>query len=173
MLVRTDGLSRPVRAFAPGTDLGVLVVSSNPPLATVFIDGRPQGNTPVALFLPGGKYEVSVSTGLVSSEVATVNIKASTQAARHFDLPAGGAGPTASAPGRLTVDSEPSGSAVLLDGRSVGATPLVLEAVPPGRHAIVVNAPAGQIQREVAIEAGASASLLVTAPPSKRSGPAR
>lgn len=44
--------------------------------------------------------------------------------------------PTKTAPGTLVVDSRPTGARVFLDGRSIGTTPLVLNSVAVGDHAI-------------------------------------
>jgi hypothetical protein len=73
----------------------------------------------------------------------------------------GGAAPTAPAPttGTLHVVSTPSGARVLVDGQPRGVTPLTLIEVAPGRHTIVLQSPAGTIQRTVAVAPGTTAEV--------------
>jgi hypothetical protein len=46
-----------------------------------------------------------------------------------------------SEPARLTVQSEPSGASVMVDGRSAGETPLSLDNLTPGGHEVAIAAP--------------------------------
>ncbi|MHB1843279.1 MAG: PEGA domain-containing protein [Deltaproteobacteria bacterium] len=55
--------------------------------------------------------------------------------------------------GTLRVGSTPPGAAVILDGRSVGVTPLELDVV-AGRHFVFVRSPGGQIAYRVEVPAG-------------------
>jgi hypothetical protein len=56
--------------------------------------------------------------------------------------------------GTLQLDSTPP-ARVVLDGAVRGTTPLTLEEVAAGRHAIILESPVGTVQRTVAITAGA------------------
>jgi hypothetical protein len=64
---------------------------------------------------------------------------------RPSDSPRAGEGsseaerPNPSAPGVLQVDSRPRGARVFLDGRLVGTTPLVVDEVRPGAHAVRID----------------------------------
>jgi hypothetical protein len=60
----------------------------------------------------------------------------------------------AAAPARLTVQSEPSGASVTIDGRSAGEAPLSIE-VPPGPHELTVAAVGySPVRRKITVEAG-------------------
>lgn len=61
--------------------------------------------------------------------------------------------------GALHIVSTPSGARVLVDGTARGVTPLTLEEVTPGRHTIVLQSPAGTIQRVVAVAPGTTAEV--------------
>ena len=71
---------------------------------------------------------------------------------------------TASATGKtggLSIESQPAGASVLLDGTNVGVTPLKLESVAPGRHAVTITNGTATVKRTVRIEAGRALSMDV------------
>ena len=55
--------------------------------------------------------------------------------------------------GRLTVKSEPEGARVLVDGRERGVTPLTLDDLTLGSHAVVLQSDQGSVRRTVAVTA--------------------
>lgn len=62
--------------------------------------------------------------------------------------------------GSISVDVGVAGAEVFFDGRSVGATPVTLKNVPPGRHFVrVVKEGAGVVGRRVEVESGKVAEL--------------
>ena len=68
--------------------------------------------------------------------------------------------PAAAAPtGGLTVETQPAGAKVLVDGVVAGQTPLKLDAVAPGRHTVTVITETGSAKRTVRVEAGKVAAL--------------
>jgi hypothetical protein len=74
--------------------------------------------------------------------------------------PAAPAKPAATATvGTLDIKSLPDGARVVLDGDEVGVTPLVLDAVSPGRHTVVVSTDTASVRRTVRIDAGKTVSL--------------
>jgi hypothetical protein len=80
-------------------------------------------------------------------------------------------------PARLTVQSEPAGASVMVDGRSAGETPLTSLELSPGGHEIAISA-AGHIQasKKITLEPGVrglvSVDLLpLAAARSGRAGP--
>lgn len=63
--------------------------------------------------------------------------------------------------GALRVESQPSGAQVWLDGRLSGETPLVLDRVKQGSHAIVIRHASGSVRTVVRVQEGETAELLV------------
>jgi len=59
----------------------------------------------------------------------------------------------------LAVTTEPAGVRVLVDGKFVGATPVTLDAITPGRHVVTLQAASGTIKRTVRVELGKTTSL--------------
>jgi hypothetical protein len=68
---------------------------------------------------------------------------------------------TAGTVGSVRVDSEPAGAQVWLDGALKGVTPLVVEQVKAGAHALTVRDASGTVKATVRVEAGETAEILV------------
>jgi hypothetical protein len=62
--------------------------------------------------------------------------------------------------GRLHIQTEPTGLEVLIDGQSVGLTPLTVS-LPAGKHTYKVIPPPGRAPAERAIQITAAATLTV------------
>lgn len=74
---------------------------------------------------------------------------------------AAAAPPLAPVTGSLAIDSQPSGATVALDGKEVGLTPLILSAVPAGRHQVAVRSGTATVQQTVRVDAGKQATISV------------
>jgi PEGA domain len=68
---------------------------------------------------------------------------------------------TAQTTGRLSIDSEPSGAQVSIDGRSTGVTPLTLSDVPAGERRILLKLGGREVRQTLRVEPGGTASLIV------------
>ncbi|MCZ7647564.1 MAG: PEGA domain-containing protein [Planctomycetota bacterium] len=109
-----------------------LTVDSDPPGASLFVNGRLIGATPIALSdLKPGSYVLRLERVGFKEDVRHVEIgdQDAVVSASLAKLPTGG----------LNVAIEPEGSEVLLDGDMIGNTPLVLTSVPAGPHELVVR----------------------------------
>jgi hypothetical protein len=62
--------------------------------------------------------------------------------------------------GRLRVESDPVGARVLVDGQMRGVTPLNVDDLRVGTHAVVLESVRGTIRRSVSIRAGATTELV-------------
>jgi serine/threonine-protein kinase len=137
---------------APPKISGTLVVRSTPRGASVTVNGRSRGVTPLRLQnLSAGKYSIRVSRrGYVSQErevVLSAGKPASTLALSLQRSNRAGATPASETAtrgdttffGSLTVDSLPAGAQVFLDGRLLGTTPLAPTRIPAGSHVVRVN----------------------------------
>ena len=148
----------PPRNERPATT-GRLVVKSTPAGAAVTLDGRWRGRTPLTLDLGFGTYVVRVVrdgfrvardqvtlSSRDSSHTIEARLERTAPAAasprRSSGTAAPGSAPAdapASYTGSLFVDSRPRGATVLLDGASVGVTPLSLPEVPVGSHVVRIE----------------------------------
>jgi hypothetical protein len=142
---------------------GQLVVRSNPPGASVTLDGRWRGRTPLTLEkVPFARHTLRVvqqGYAVSEQEVAltaddparTVSVelarapRAASPALGNTARPSPPPARTASAPssftGSLYVDSRPRGANVFLDGKRVGTTPMRLPEVSIGSHVVRLELP--------------------------------
>jgi hypothetical protein len=63
--------------------------------------------------------------------------------------------------GTIVLTTEPAGAHVMLDGKEMGDTPLTLENVPAGRHALTFVTASASVKKIVRVEAGKTAALDV------------
>jgi hypothetical protein len=140
---------------------GKIDVRSVPSRASVTVNGRWRGRTPLTLVkMPFGRYTVrvvqsgykteqqefalnsgdashSISVKLVAEKSAPTTTSRTQTPAAGRSTPAG----ETSFTGTLFVDSRPQGANVLLDGRNVGKTPIRLPDVRIGTHVVRLELP--------------------------------
>jgi hypothetical protein len=130
-------------------------VRSTPAGARVFIDGKEAGVTPQTVReLPRGTHVVRVMRDGYTTEERRVAITALRPAQsltvelsrQRAAVDRSGSLPLPSTPGTvgrfigaLVVDSRPSGAQVFLDGKQIGTTPLRVETVDAGSHALRID----------------------------------
>lgn len=109
-----------------------LEIVSEPAGASVFINGRLAGASPLSIDgMPSGRYSLRVEKSGFAPVLRTVDLP--TTGTKVFERLQ--SSPAAS----LKVDVKPRGAEVLLDGELVGTTPLFLSKVPEGVHELVIR----------------------------------
>lgn len=145
---RAPGRTRP----EPAATTGRLIVHSTPGHAAVIVNGTWRGRTPLTLDdLAFGRYVVrivqpgyqvsrqEVSLGAAqASHTVDATLEKTPRAGAHEAVPAPAPSSGVST-GTLFVDSRPQGATVLLDGRSIGRTPLTLPDVAIGMHVVRIE----------------------------------
>ena len=129
------------------TRTGALVVTSEPPGAQVTVDGKPAGTAPALV------------EGLLLREPHTVVLSAPERknsvhnlAPDPWRLALRVHGVLRPARGDLTLESEPPGAEVRVDGRPVGRTPLTVRGVSMGeRHRVDLSLPGREIDQFVVL----------------------
>ena len=144
-----------------------LWVNAQPAGATVFVDGDSVGTVPlwidrvadgqrrVRVVTPAGRTIADTTLQIETGAVAELDLAPDVPLAEGADAPEGSepialasegppsppAQPARSAPttGELRVSSSPSGATVLLDGRRIGATPVSVSGLRPGRHSLSIR----------------------------------
>ena len=108
---------------------GLVIVQTDPPGAAIEINGAAYGKTPALLTeLPFGDYRMKlVAPGFQPKEV-DLQIKDRTPLKKFYDLT------TSSA--TLTVESEPAGAKIAINGIARGTTPATIDKIPEGDVAI-------------------------------------
>ncbi len=154
----SDATSRPAPPAQPTSPVpsatGQLLVRSNPPGASVKVDGVEKGVTPLTLRdVEFGTRAIIVSRPGYTNESRTIAITAQ-RPSRSLDVRLSAAAPAvpakrpapaavtpkpAAATGALLVESRPTGAAVQINGVSRGTTPLTISDLPPGDYRIVLS----------------------------------
>jgi hypothetical protein len=159
--------SRAFRNTTPPVQVGSLSVQTNPPGASVFVDGVAHGNTPARVSLKAGAHILELRGRGVPRSIP-VTITAGADVSQYLELPQT---PTV---GSLLVQSEPSGAQVFVDGVDHGKAPANITDLTPGEHEVELRASGGApVKQRVVIEAGVTASVLApvsTAAPGPVSG---
>jgi hypothetical protein len=63
--------------------------------------------------------------------------------------------------GRIEIETQPAGARVLLDGKPVGDSPLSLDNIAAGRHALTLVSGSGSITKTIRVDAGRTTKLDV------------
>lgn len=134
---------------------GELVVHSRPEGATVVIDDRDHGVTPLTVRIRPGTHVLQVRAGSAEPRVIPLSIRAGTQTAQYVELQG------VSTTGVLEVRSEPGRARVSIDGKEHGSTPLTLRDVSPGEYRVVVERGGVRSTQVVRVEPGTTAQLVV------------
>ncbi len=170
----TSGVTRYVNAqmaAVPPATTGAIDVVSSPAGANVYLDGNLQGQT-----ISGGVFTVSnvgvgthtvkVSLGGYQDYTTSVDVRGATTSYVSAALQPAPIGAT----GSIVVDSSPSGAEIYIDNAYKGITPLTVDGVAAGTHAVRV-ALAGYSDWSTSLQVGAgstasaSASLSATPTP--------
>ncbi len=64
--------------------------------------------------------------------------------------------------GDVTIETQPSGARVMLDGKPVGESPLKLAGVPVGRHVLTFTSSSGEVNRTIRVTAGKTLEVDVS-----------
>ncbi|WP_346838912.1 SUMF1/EgtB/PvdO family nonheme iron enzyme [Microbulbifer sp. SAOS-129_SWC] len=130
-------------------------ISTNPPGATVSVEGKMLGTTPMDAELIQGDRTVSVSMPQYNTVEVPVAVTAGVdQTLSPIDLSA--------ADGVLKLSSSPSGASVTVDGEFRGRTPLEVKLTPDGQHQLrFFKDGYGSVKHTVDMSAGAQRELNV------------
>jgi len=164
-------LEEEVRVFRDRVEnlVGRLVVTVEPAGATISVDGRRVGVSPLAeaLVLGPGDYEVEVSLTGYATLRRAVRVDPRGVAEVSFELER--------AKGRIRVSTETAGARVLLDGVEVGIAPLDESiAAEPGTRVVRLELEGYEpLERKVEVEAEQQAALFLSMVKSSGRRPAR
>ena len=149
---------------APATPQGTLVVRSSPSGALVTIDGHAHGNTPVTVRdLSLGSHTLQVARpGYVPSSQPVVLTSAQSSKEIAVELQAA-ADSRPALPGSIFVDTRPRGARVVIDGHTVGTTPVRARSISPGQHAVRIEMDGYKpVTTTVDVKSGEELPLTVT-----------
>ncbi len=137
---------------------GYLTVKSNPSGAKVYVDGSYIGNTPLENYkLSTGQHSLKVTKQGYQDYTTTVTINPGKTTVVNAQL--------IPQPASLTIDSNPSGADVYIDGDYKGTTPLTLNLTPRTHQIKLTRQDYKNYTTTITINPGESKSISVTLTP--------
>jgi hypothetical protein len=150
------------RQVASSLATGSLTITSEPAGATVSVDGLRHGVTPSSVSLAPGEHRIDIGEG-ASMRTRTVQVAAGGAVLVHLEMtPRVAPAPTLPTTGELRINAEPSGAQVVVDGRSYGASPVLVRQLSPGSHTVTVSGPSGRMTQRVTVQPGMMSSLVMS-----------
>jgi len=155
----------PLQRAAAQPPAARLTINARPENLEVLVDGSSRGTTPLTLSLPPGAHTVIVRSG-ADERVVPLNLAAGADVTHYFEMKPAEAATTV---GRISIVTDPPGARVSVDGKTQGVSPVTIEELTAITHKVTVTNTAGSAERMVAVQAGATASVMFSLP--KVSGP--
>lgn len=144
---------------------GVVSIETTPPGVEVWIDGKMLGRTPAQLSLPAGNRLIELRHGADRRSLpVTVAAGSTSQQRVEFVDSATAAASAPSKTGTIQITTEPARAAVSVDGTARGASPVTVADLTAGAHSVSVRFSTGTVERQIRLEPGSTASLVVTMP---------
>jgi eukaryotic-like serine/threonine-protein kinase len=156
------GMPLPAAAVSAET----VTFTSEPPGASVTLDGIPRGVTPLKIPVTVGPHDAEIASGAVK-RVVSFAVEPNRFVTHHVEFAA--AAPVAQT-GRLEVLTDPPGARVSVDGAPRGTTPLTVASIGIGEHRVTIAADRTTIQRSVTVSAGTTATVVAAIAPSGAAG---
>jgi serine/threonine-protein kinase len=144
---------------------GNLTIDTRSVTSEVLIDGERRGTTPLKLSLSPGAHTVIVRTGS-DERVVPLTIAAGADVTQYFEMKAP---QPAALVGQVSVETDPPGARVTIDGQRRGTSPLTVADLTAEEHKITVTSATGSAERTVTVTPGGTASVMFSL--SKVSGP--
>ena len=137
-------------------DWSAVTVNSTPAGATVSIDGKVMGQTPLRMELAAGAHALELQLARHRTWRTDLTVQADRPQTLETVL-------LQPADGSLTVSSKPSGAAVLAGSQYVGLTPLTIALAPDVTHTLRISKTGYEpTQQQVTLEPGLEERLAVT-----------
>ena len=111
---------------------GSINIESNPSESTIFLDGKEVGTTPDNITHAAiGIHEIEVKKEGYAEWKKKLNVKKGKEIALNALLQP--------VTGSASIESEPTGAVIAIDGEDVGKTPKVITGISPGRHEVEIR----------------------------------
>ncbi|NLI56841.1 PEGA domain-containing protein [bacterium] len=111
---------------------GSLIVKTDPDGATVFVDGKNYGLTPIEIKdLEIGEHEIVISKEGYAQIIKKIDIGEETLTIEEILI---------EAISEIFINTNPKGAKVIINGEEIGITPLTLKDINPGRYIITFKA---------------------------------
>jgi hypothetical protein len=150
---------------------GTLRVMSQPDGVAIEVDGSLRGLTPLTLALSPGDHSVVASLDVQKQEFSAT-ISQGVESVHHVRFATEPAAIVIGGTGGLRITTDPAGATVAVDGVDRGASPLTVDGLAPGDHAVVVQSGSRTQRRTATVAAGVTAAMTVSFPSAPPAAPA-
>jgi|GEM_PF-5504271 len=153
-----------IKAAFYHTPGGALTVTSDPPDALIYANGRYCNRTPFTIeYLPVGTYVITVRKDGWHTQSNTICMTTNGYALTNITL----LNARTAAP--IAITTSPTNALIMFDARPIGKTPLIVSNLVPGRYRIRLSAP-GYINEyhRIRINKTANRPLMITMQPKTR-----
>jgi hypothetical protein len=135
-------------------EMGTLVLEVDPDGSTVYVDGVRRGATPITPFgLPSGTHKLTVKHPHRLDIEGEVVIRAGAETHQKIELRKAA---------RVTLDVQPKGAEIRVDGDTLGFAPVPPIELAPGKHEILVVHPTHDVgKRSVDLRAGEEREMKI------------
>jgi hypothetical protein len=176
-VVVTAGQSVPLRLTLERVST-VLMVISSPPDVEVLVNGAPKGKTqggplapsmkglPAQLGVPADQVSQPLAVGDLGTGTLDIELRRPCYASEHRQIPVAGLSDVMLDPivlkpamGSLSIDSEPAGATVWIDGEEKGTAPVTISSVCAGPHTVEFRSVAGRDVERVTVETGGQVTV--------------
>ena len=156
----------------------VLTVISSPPNVEVVVNGTSRGKTmggplspslatlPQQLGVPPDQVSQPLAIGDLGTGTLDVELRRPCYATEHRQMPVQGLSDVMLDPvkmkpavGSLSIDSDPAGATVLVDGEDKGSAPVTLSSVCAGSHTVEFRSVAGRDVQRVSLDTGGTVNV--------------
>jgi PEGA domain len=138
----------PARADSRNEPEQISAVGAYEPFSSYGQDDRPMPWKLIAAGVVLIAAVFGIAKGLLPSEIPSPALK-QTEAKKAVPPPVD---PTA--PGSVSITTDPAGIRVLVDGKVMGTSPLTLDKLAPGKHVLTLQGAGGSIKRTIRVEPG-------------------
>jgi formylglycine-generating enzyme required for sulfatase activity len=153
------GGERQSLAVALTPDWAKVSLRTDPPGATVLVDGEAVGTTPAELEIASGEHEIEARLSGYNAWSSRI-VVAANQPQQLADVK------LAAADGRLELTSTPSEASVSVDGEFRGRTPLAVRLSPGRQHRVALSKPGYETAtRELSVAADSGRKLVIELAP--------
>jgi general secretion pathway protein A len=141
---------------------GELVITTNPPGADVFIDGRAYGPSPVRAQVAPGEHAFSARLAGREPAEGTATVNDQAVVARELVLPLPAPQPPPPPALNVSVSTDPPKATVYADGAPKGSTPVSFH-MTPGQHTLIIFASGFRpVRREIEVSESAVTTVHET-----------
>ncbi|OGV34419.1 MAG: hypothetical protein A2020_05090 [Lentisphaerae bacterium GWF2_45_14] len=136
------------------SNLGNLIIRTEPSNATISIDGKPRGNTPFSAPIEEGNHSIKISMSGYSGHEQSILVLRDKTLTKNISLQL--------LPGSVTISSSPPGAFVYVNDKQYENTPCEIKDLKPGNYKLKIQRPGyDPSERDFSIRPGQKTTVSI------------